>query len=129
MEAVRRLPVILAAVALLLGASGATQGAVVLCIGVGGGHVGVETAGAGHCGEEAPAENGTFLTPDDCVDVRLVPVDLERPGTGDTPSFVKVPVAMLPGPVTAAGAARSGPSGPARAPPHLAALPTFLLRI
>ena len=101
----------------------------VLCIGAGGGHVGVETAGAGHCGEEAPAENGAFLTPDDCVDVRLVPVDLERPGTGDTHSFVKVPVAMLSEPVTAAAAARFGPSGPARAPPHLAALPTFLLRI
>ena len=133
MPLLQRLPVILAATALLLGASVLGSNASVLCFGVGDGHVAVEAAGPEHCGAEAEHADACGVSgTGGCVDLALRPVDLDRPAEAGPVVLPWPLIALLPpvAPVLQAGSVALGAS-PARPPPppHLAALPTFLLRI
>ncbi len=132
MALLQRLPVILAATALLLGASVLGSDVSVLCFGVGDGHMAVESAGPEHCGGEAEHADACGVAgTGGCVDLTLQSVDLDRPTEAGPTVLPKPLVALLP-PVAPVLQARSMALGasPARPPPpHLVVLPTFILRI
>ena len=119
----------LTTLALLLGATLPAGGAAVVCFGSD--HVGVEVAGDDHCEDgHGDGEPAARLDADaECVDVAAAAVTLDRPSPAAdaTPALLALPGLEVEPAQAAAG--RWDSAALCRPPPHLAALPTFILRI
>ena len=128
-----RLPVMLTAMALLLGAIVGGRGAAVLCIDLGGdaAHVALEGAGAG-CHAEDAGDAPAVVERHGCVDVVAAPVNLDRPTPTETLRLERPLLAVIPVPAaTPIVSAMRGGAGFGRPPPppHLGPLATLVLRI